>query len=77
MAKLVQIRDVPEDVHRTLKVRAVQGGTSLSEYLRGQLELIAARPTPEEIRARLASRSPASVGDPPAAVIRQRRDDPA
>jgi plasmid stability protein len=77
MAKLVQIRDVPEDVHRTLKVRAVQGGTSLSEYLRSQLEMIAARPTPEEIRARLASRSSVAVGDPPAAVIRQRRDDPA
>ena len=37
MASLVQIRDLPDDVHRTLKSRAAAQGVSLSEYLRGLL----------------------------------------
>lgn len=74
MSKLIQIRAVPDGVHRTLKVRAAQAGTSLSEYLRAELELIAARPTPEELRARLASREPVEVSERPADVIRRLRD---
>lgn len=53
MGKLVQVRDVPEPVHRTLKARAAQSGVSLSEYLRAELARLAALPTPDEVRARL------------------------
>jgi plasmid stability protein len=74
MSKLVQIRAVPDEVHRTLKARAAQSGTSLSEYLRAELELIAARPSAEELRARLASREPVDVDEPPALTIRRLRD---
>jgi plasmid stability protein len=74
MAKLVQVREVPDDVHRTLKVRAAQAGTSLSEYVRAELELIASRPTPEELRERLASREHVEIGEAPAAAIRRHRD---
>lgn len=73
MSKLVQIRQVPEDVHRTLKARAAQSGTSLSEYLRAELALIAARPTPDEVRARLAQRAPVAVDERPAEIVRRLR----
>ncbi len=74
MAKLLQVREVPDDVHRTLKVRAAQAGTSLSEYVRAELELIASRPTPEELRARLQTRTRVEVSEPAAELIRARRD---
>lgn len=61
-------------MHRTLKARAAQSGTSLSEYLRGELALIAARPTPEEVRARLRARAPVTSRERPAAIIRRVRD---
>ena len=74
MPKLLQVRDVPDDVHRTLKVRAAQAGTSLSEYVRAELELIASRPTPEELRSRLETRARVDVSEPAAELIRRRRD---
>lgn len=73
MARLVQIREVPEDVHRTLKARAAHAGRSLSEYLRAELALIAARPTPDEVRARLRAQRPVSVRERPAAILRRAR----
>ena len=73
MGRLVQIRDVPENVHRTLKARAAQSGNSLSEYLRGALTGIASRPTAEEVRARLRTRPSLSSRERPAAVIRRLR----
>jgi plasmid stability protein len=39
MTKLLQIRDVPDDVHRTLQARAAKASTSLSEYVRAEFEL--------------------------------------
>jgi len=74
MSKLLQVREVPDDVHRTLKVRAAQAGTSLSEYVRAELELIASRPTPEELRNRLETRASVEVSEPAAELIRRRRD---
>jgi len=56
MGVLVQIRDLPEPVHRTLKARAAASGTSLSEYLRGVLTRAADRPTPEEMAERIRAR---------------------
>lgn len=55
MGKNLQVRDVPDLVHRTLKARAAQRGQSLSEFLRAELELIASRPAPEDVLARLLS----------------------
>jgi len=74
MGKLVQVRDVPEDVHRTLKARAAQSGTSLSEYLRAELARIAALPSPEEVRARLRERTPVTLRESPEAIIRRHRE---
>lgn len=74
MGRLVQIRSVSETVHRTLKARAAQSGTSLSEYLRAELSLIAARPTPGEVRDRLRERAPVRARERPAAIIRRMRE---
>lgn len=53
---LVQVRDVPEATLRALKVRAAEHGTTLSAYLRAELERIAVRPTNAEIAERLSRR---------------------
>lgn len=74
MSRLVQIRDVPEDVHRTLKARAAQQGQSLSEHLRRELERIARSPTPAELRERLRRLEPAEVGEAPAEAVRELRE---
>lgn len=74
MAKLVQIRDVPEPVHRTLKARAAQSGASLSEYLRAELARVAALPTPDEVRTRLHERTLVKTRERPETVIRRLRE---
>lgn len=53
---LIQIRDVPDDVHRTLKTRAAAEGTSLSEYLLREVTRAARTPTPEELDERIRAR---------------------
>lgn len=77
MGTLIQVRDVPEHVHRTLKARAAQRGTSLSEYLRSELERVASSPTPEELTARISSRKPVRPSEPSAEVLRNLRDERA
>lgn len=58
---LIQIRNVPSDVHRTLKVRAAMEGTSLSEYLLREVTRVARTPTPDELDARIRAREPAGL----------------
>jgi antitoxin FitA len=58
---LIQIRNVPDDVHRTLKVRAAADGTSLSEYVLREVTRAARTPTAEELDARIRARTPADV----------------
>jgi plasmid stability protein len=74
MGVLVQIRDVPEPVHRTLKARAAVAGVSLSEYLRTMLERQAARPTAEELSARIAARGRADLSEPSEVAVRRLRE---
>jgi len=61
MSKMIQIRDVPDDVHRTLKMRAAAAGMSLSDYVKRDLEAAAAQPTMEEIDARVSARGSSAV----------------
>jgi plasmid stability protein len=70
----VQIRDVPPDVHRELKRRAAEAGVSLSEYLRGELERVAARPPLAEVFARADARAGGARIDDVVAAIRSGRD---
>jgi plasmid stability protein len=58
---LIQVRDVPDDVHRTLKARAAAEGTSLSEYVLREVIRAARTPTPEELDERIRARGAAGV----------------
>ncbi len=74
MGTMVQIRNVPEALHRQLKSRAALAGMSLSDYLLSELRLVAERPTMEELRARLRSRPETAPSMPPAEAVRAERD---
>jgi antitoxin FitA len=69
----VQIRGVPDDVHRRLKSQAALAGQSLNEYLLARISDIALTPTVPELIERIRSRAPYE-GPPLAAVIREERD---
>lgn len=58
MGKMVQIRNMPEKLHRTLKSRAAQAGMSLSAYLLRELKRSADKPSIEEILERIRKREP-------------------
>ena len=52
----IQIKDVPEETHRTLRRRAAESHQSLQEYLRAHLVAVASHPTVEEVFARIEAR---------------------
>jgi hypothetical protein len=70
----IQIRKVPEALHRRLKARAALAGRPLSDYLVAEISEAEARPTLEELRARLAAREPVSPSPEPAVALREARD---
>jgi len=74
MGVLVQIRDVPDDIHRTLKARAAASGCSLSEYLRALLARSAQRPTPDELATRLRVRGAIKRDEASELSVRRIRD---
>ena len=74
MSKSIQVRDVPERVHRRLKARAAEEGRTLSELVREQLTELAARPTLGEMLERLREREPADPGETSAAAVRAGRE---
>jgi antitoxin FitA len=74
MSSMIQIRHVPEQLHRKLKARAAVAGLSLSDYLLAELRRYAERPTREEILARIATRSRLTLQEPPADAVRAERD---
>lgn len=74
MPGLVQIRDVPDDVRRTLKSRAALAGTSLSEYLRAELTRVAERPAPQELWDRLRARESVDADETSAEAVRALRE---
>ena len=74
MSVMVQIRNVPSELHRELKSRAALEGMSLSDYLLRELRQAAERPSVEEIRRRLASLEPMRPRLSPAAAVRAERN---
>jgi plasmid stability protein len=74
MGVLVQIRDVPEDVHRLLKARAASSGTTLTEYVRMLLERAVSRPTPEELVERIRIRGRVKLDEPSENIVRRLRE---
>lgn len=74
MSKMIQIRNVPDELHKTLKVRAAKNGMTLSDYLLSEIERIADKPTMKEWLDRVGSREPAELSETPAEIIRRHRD---
>jgi plasmid stability protein len=74
MPRMVQIRNVPDALHRKLKVRAADAGQTLSDYLLAELERVGARPTRDEILSRLHSRRRVTLKTPASTVIREERE---
>jgi antitoxin FitA len=71
---MIQIRNVPDALHRHLKSRAALAGMSLSDYLLSELRQVAERPTLEELRARLARRAGMTPSVAAAQAVRAERD---
>ena len=74
MSKMIQVRNVPEALHRSLKARAAMAGMSLSDYLLMEMKEISERPTLAEFRERLHQRKPTAAPIDTARLVRQERD---
>ena len=74
MSVMIQIRHVPDALHRRLKARAALAGMSLSDYLLAEIRDVAERPTMEEMRERLARLTPVDLDESPAEIVRAERD---
>jgi hypothetical protein len=74
MSKMIQLRHVPDALHRRLKARAALAGLSLSDFLVCEVRKIAELPTPEEMQERLGRRTAYTGTLSPTAIIRQERD---
>lgn len=74
MSKMIQLRNVPDPIHRRLKAKAAMEGMSLSEFLVREARKIAERPTLEEMRKRLEGRPVRILKRSPADIIREERD---
>jgi plasmid stability protein len=70
---MIQIRNVPDDLHSELKARAAQNGKTLSDYLLDELRILAPRPTMQEWVARAAKLKPVEVDEAPAEAIAAER----
>jgi plasmid stability protein len=73
MSKMIQIRNVPDALHRKLKSRAALEGVSLSDLLLKEIEQVAERPTVKELAERLARRAPVKYKISPAEILREER----
>jgi antitoxin FitA len=74
MPVMIQIRNVPETLHRRLKARAALAGQSLSDYLLSEIRDVADKPTIEELRAHLRRRTGLAPSIAPAEAVRAERD---
>ena len=74
MSKMIQVRDVPDQVHGTLKARAAREGMSLSDFLKRELARSAERPSMQEWLERTQQVKPLRSKQSAAQVIRELRD---
>jgi antitoxin FitA len=71
---MIQIRNVPEEVHRELKARAARAGMTLSDYLMNLIRKASERPEPEVLLRRIRERAPAYPSESPAEAVRAERE---
>jgi plasmid stability protein len=75
MSKMIQLRNVPDALHRSLKARAAMAGMSLSDYLLSEIKEIAERPTLAELRSRLHAREAVTLPLDTARLVREARSE--
>jgi len=73
MAKMIQVRNVSDRLHRELMKRAARRGQTLTDYVEEILEREIARPPAEEVFATIRSREPIQLTISAAEVIREER----
>jgi len=73
MSKMIQVRNVPDRLHRELTRRARAGGETLTEYVERILEREVARPAPHELFDRIVRRPKVNLGEPAAELIKRER----
>jgi len=73
--KMIQLRNVPDALHRTLKARAAMAGMSLSDYLLAEIKEVAERPTLAELRDRLQTRKAVPLQLDTARLVREEREE--
>jgi antitoxin FitA len=71
---MIQIRNVPEEVHRELKARAARAGMTLSDYLMDVIRKASERPEPEVLLRRIRERAPVYPSESPAEAVRAERE---
>lgn len=74
MDRMIQIRHVPEAIHRRIKTRAAEEGLTLSDFLLREVVRIAEQPTAREVLDRLATLPPIRSRKSDAALVRAERD---
>ena len=74
MSKMIQLRNVPDALHRRLKARAAMAGMSLSDYLLAEVKEIAERPTLAELRERLHQRKPVAAELDTVRLVQEERE---
>ena len=72
MARMIQVRNVSDRLHRELTKRAGASGETLTEYVERILEREVARPVPQEVFDRIARRTRVDLGEPAAELINER-----
>lgn len=71
---MIQIRNVPDELHRRLKAKAALEGRTLSDYLLAEVQRLAERPSLADLRKRLDERAPVKLPISPARAVRAERD---
>lgn len=74
MTAMIQIRHVPDKVHRALKARSALAGKSLSDFIREELVAMTALPSEAELRAHLSEAEPFEMRQSSAGIVRRERD---
>jgi len=74
MPTMIQLRHVPDDLHRKLKASAAMDGLSLSDYILREVRQFADKPTMSEMMERLARREPVNMKTSPVEILRAIRD---
>jgi hypothetical protein len=75
MSKMIQVRNVPDRLHRELVRRAQERGQTLTDFITELLRREVARPPAEEVFDRIERRRPVILSETPAEMIRREREE--